>query len=756
MLFEDAADHRDPKTERLETDLCIVGGGLAGTCAAITAARAGLQVVLVQDRPVLGGNASSEVRLWVLGATVHMMNNNRWSREGGVVDEFLVENLYRNHDGNPVLVDPVLLEMVADAPNLTLLLNTSVFECAKADGDADRIAGVRGFCAQNSTMYEVRAPLFCDASGDGILGFVSGAAFRMGAEPPEAFDEPFAPTGEFGRLLGHSIYFYTRDAGRPTTFIPPSFALKDVPEALPRIKQMNIRHHGCGLWWIEHGGRMDTVHDTEKIKWDLWRVVYGIWDHIKNSGEYPDAETQTLEWVGMIPGKRESRRFEGDYMLRQADVIERRWHDDDVAHGGWSIDLHPADGVFATHGASRHLYPKGIYPIPYRCYYSRNIANLFLAGRIISATHVAFGSTRVMATCALGGQAVAMAAALCREHACDPRGVNEPTLMAELHRRLQRSGQHIIGRPLDDPDDLARHATISASSELSLDEFPADGPRIDLEAPFGQMLPVGLGPMSELTFQATTAEPTRIEVELRTTSDVYHHSPDVVLGRRSVDLPAANDQPIVVDFGDVEIDQPRYVWLTIHGGKSVEVRLSERRLTGVVSTRYVNDQDFTDVGGEAFPVFRIDRRPAGQNLALALDPPLERFAAASVANGYQRPTNQPNAWVAGFDDDRPTLRLNWDQPVTIRRVELAFDTDFDHAMETVLRGHPENEIPFCVRRYRLLDADGRLLHERTDNHQTRNTVALADAVTTDTLLIEVLESCGPCPASVFEVRCYDR
>lgn len=756
MLFEDATHHRDPKTDRLEADLCIVGGGLAGTCAAITAARAGIRVVLMQDRPVLGGNASSEVRLWVLGATVHMMSNNRWSREGGVVDEFLVENLYRNHDGNPVLVDPVLLEMVTDEPNLTLLLNTSVFDCTKVDGDADRIASVRGFCAQNSTMYEVHAPLFCDASGDGILGFVSGAAFRMGAEPPEEFDEPFAPTGEFGYLLGHSIYFYTRDTGRPTTFIPPSFALKDVPDAVPRIKQMNIRHHGCGLWWIEHGGRMDTVHDTEKIKWDLWRVVYGIWDHIKNSGEYPDAETQTLEWVGMIPGKRESRRFEGDYILRQADVVGRRWHDDDVAHGGWSIDLHPADGVFATHGASRHLYTKGIYPIPYRCYYSRNIANLFLAGRIISATHVAFGSTRVMATCALGGQAVGMAAAVCRDHACDPRDVTEPDRMTDLQRRLQRVGQHLIGRPLDDPDDLARRATITATSALALAELPANGPRINLEAPFGQMLPVGPGPMATTTFHVTSDRATTIEVELRTTSDVHHHAPDVLLGRRSVQIAAAVDQPVTVDFSDIAIDQPRYVWLTIRGGKSVELRLSERRLTGVVSTRHVNDHDFTNVGGEAFPVFQITRRPDGQNLAMILDPPLDRFAAASVINGYQRPTNQPNAWVASFDDDRPTLRVAWDAPVTIGRIELAFDTDFDHAMETVLRGHPENEIPFCVRHYRLLDGTGRVLHERTDNHQTRNTITLDQPLTTDTLSIEVLASCGPCPAAIFELRCYNR
>ncbi len=156
---------------------------------------------------------------------------------------------------------------------------------------------------------------------------------------------------------------------------------------------------------------------------------YGVWNYIKNSGKFPEAENLTLEWVGHIPGKRESRRFEGDHMLRQQDVVERRLHDDAVAFGGWSIDLHPAEGVFAEIAGSHHLHSEEVYQIRYRCYYSRNIENLFLAGRITSSTHVAFGSTRVMATCALGAQAVAHAAALCIEHGEKPRDILKPERM---------------------------------------------------------------------------------------------------------------------------------------------------------------------------------------------------------------------------------------------------------------------------------------------------------------------------------------
>ncbi|MEZ4717683.1 MAG: FAD-dependent oxidoreductase [Caldilineaceae bacterium] len=391
MQREPAAASRQLRTITHECDLTVIGGGLAGVCCAITAARAGISVTLIQDRPVLGGNASSEVRLWVLGATSHMGNNNRWAREGGVVDELLVENMFRNKEGNPLIFDTILLEKVTQEPNITLLLNTAVYEVEKAG--ADTIAAVSAFCSQNSTKYVVRAPLFCDASGDGVVAFLAGAAFRMGAESQDEFGEKFAPDAAYGELLGHSIYFYSKDVGRPVRFVPPSFALDDITK-VPRYRHFNTATVGCRLWWIEYGGRLDTVHETETIKWELWKVVYGVWNYIKNSGEFPDAANLTLEWVGHIPGKRESRRFEGPYMLTQQDIVEQRHFDDAVSFGGWSIDLHPADGVYSPRPGCDQWHAKGIYQIPYRCLYSKNIRNLFLAGRIVSVSHVAFGSTR--------------------------------------------------------------------------------------------------------------------------------------------------------------------------------------------------------------------------------------------------------------------------------------------------------------------------------------------------------------------------
>ena len=419
----------------------------------------------MQDRPVLGGNASSEVRLWILGATSHMGNNNRWAREGGVIDEILLENLYRNREGNTLIFDIILLEKVGRETNITLLLNTAVYQIEKSDSNT--ISSIKAFCSQNSTEYLIIGKQYCDASGDGIVAFQAGASFRMGAETREEFGEKFAPDKSYGELLGHSMYFYSKRVDKPVRYIAPDFALKDIKE-IPRYKVFNQKDHGCWLWWIEYGGRLDTVHDTEEIKWELWKVVYGVWDYIKNSGEFEGVDNLTLEWVSTIPGKRESRRFDGHYMLKQQDIIDQTEFDDAVAFGGWSIDLHPADGIYSSLSGCNQWHSKGVYQIPYRCYISHDIQNLFYAGRIISATHVAFGSTRVMATNALGGQVVGMAAAICLENDMKPIDLWEKGHIKTLQNRLNQTGQTIPGIPIDKGDDLAKDANIIPSSTCKI------------------------------------------------------------------------------------------------------------------------------------------------------------------------------------------------------------------------------------------------------------------------------------------------
>ena len=779
MIIEPPTSARTLRTVSHSCDLAVIGGGLSGVCCAITAARAGIKVVLVQDRPVLGGNASSEVRLWILGATSHMGNNNRWAREGGVIDEILVENMHRNPEGNPLIVDTIMLELVLNEPNITLLLNTAVHDLEKSDADA--IKSVRAFCSQNSTCYEISAPLFCDASGDGIVGFLAGAAFRIGAESRDEFGEKFAPPIASTELLGHSMYFYSKDTGRPVKFTAPSFALSDITQ-IPRWRDFKANEFGCRLWWIEWGGSIDTIHDSEHIKMELWKVSYGVWNHIKNSGQFPEAETLTLEWVGTVPGKRESRRFEGDMILTQQDIVEQRLHPDAVSFGGWAIDLHPVDGVYSSQSGCTQWHAKGVYQIPWRTMYSRNIPNLMLAGRIISASHVAFGSSRVMATCGHGGQAVAIAAALCLRDGIQPRDLLDTARMREFQRSLLRTGQYIPGVSLDDPADLARTAKISASSELALSELTACGETLPLAESWAMMLPVSPGPMPVMSFTLDVTTPTTLRAELRISDKTDNHTPEFVLKSLDIPLSSGQQQTVALDFA-THIDETRFAFVCLIKNEDISVHLSDQRLTGVLALCQAGNKAVAksntqsppaDIGIDTFEFWTPKRRPAGKNLAFKCEPAIQAFSPENLINGYSRPTRATNAWAADFSHEQPVVRLAWDSPQTISTIEIDFDTDFDHPMESVLMGHPERDMPFCVSDIKInastLDHSAgattpssatTVTHKATQtiaeiigNHQTRRVITLDEPIVTDTLELHLLVPSTTSPAALFAVRCF--
>ncbi len=757
MIISEPTLNRELKKIQLEADLPVVGGGLAGTCAAITAAREGVKVVLIQDRPVLGGNASSEVRLWALGATSHQGNNNRWAREGGVIDEIAVENTWRNREGNPLCFDALLLEKVKAEPNITLLLNTAVAGLDK-DGP-NRIKTVHAFCSQNSTLYDVSSALFCDASGDGIVGHLSGAAYRVGAEGADEFDEKFAPSESYGELLGHTIYFYAKDTGAPVKYVAPEFALKDIHQ-IPRHDQIQVKQYGCALWWLEYGGRMDTVHDTEEIKWELWKVAHGVWDYIKNSGKFPDAENQTLEWIGTIPGKRESRRMEGDYMISQSDIVEQKRFDDAVSFGGWAIDLHPADGVYSAESGCHQYHSKGVYQIPYRTMYSRNIENMFTAGRLISASHVAFGSTRVMMTCAHNAQAVGMAAAMCREEGLCPRDLTETSRMQRLQRRLLRSGQFIPHLSLpEDSGNLAHSATITASSEALLQGFAPSGAFASMDCARALLFPAKAGPVPELRFTFSAERDQSLEVQLRRSSRRGNFTPDEILESVQVPVGAGERVAVPVAFSR-RLDEDEYVFVCIQACPGLRIALSDAYHTGVMAlvhaanTKVAKGAVQIPQEGSGFDRFEFwlpERRPDGKLPALQINPPIPAFGLEQLSTDYARPFIQSNAWVADPQDSVPSLSLRWNAPQSIQKVVLYFDVDYDHAMETVQWHHPEDVMPFCVKHFRLSDASGRVLAEETSNHQGRVELKFDETVETDALRLECLSTHGA-PAALFSIQ----
>ena len=749
---------RDLVLQQLAADLVVVGGGLSGVCCAITAARQGVRVLLVQDRPVLGGNASSEVRLWVLGATSHMGNNNRWAREGGVIDEILVENMWRNPEGNAILFDALLLEFVDREPNIALLLNTAVHELTTLP--SGNIESATAFCSQNQTRYILSAPLFVDASGDGILGFLAGAEFRIGAEARSEHDEALAPAKPLQELLGHSLYFYSRDTGQPVRYVPPAFALTDITK-IPRFRELRVSDSGCRLWWLEYGGNLDTIHQTEEIKWELWRIAYGVWNYIKNSGEFPSAENLTLEWMGTIPGKRESRRFLGDTILTQQDIVEQRMHPDAVSFGGWAIDLHPSDGVYSDKPGCTQWHSKGVYQIPFRTMYSRNVSNLFLTGRLISATHIAFGSTRVMATCAHNGQAVGMAAHLCLQHNEFPRDLLSTSRMHELQQLLLRSGQHIPGLRADDPSDLARHAIITATSSLRLTNLESSSEHAHSHIPHALLFPTLPGPLPHITLCADVLQPTVLRAELWASARPGNTAPDILLGKLAVDLPAGIGRSIPLDF-ELSIDTPQHLMLVIPPVPHAALRLSRKQIPGLLTlsqkmngavAKSAVQSPPAGSGIDTFPFWLPDRRPAARNLAVAFHPPLEAFEPSSVTNGFARPWCGANAWVPAPDDSEPSLFLHWSELQSLHSIQLTLDTDFDHPMESVLMTHPETVMPGCIRAFRISTAEGATLFEVSDNHQTRCEFILDAPISTTGLSIQILEQ-GPAPPAIFEVRCY--
>ena len=759
MITEQSAVRREIATREIQSDLLVAGGGLSGVCAALAAARKGLRVVLVQDRPVLGGNASSEVRLWILGATSHMGNNNRWAREGGIMDELLVENMFRNPEGNPLIFDTILLEKIKEENQITLLLNTAVFDVEKKSEDA--IKSIKAFCSQNQTMYHLSASLFVDASGDGILGFLSGAAFRMGAESFEEFGEKFAPSKEYGELLGHSLYFYSKDMGKPVNYVAPSFALKDITK-IPRFKSFNAKEFGCRLWWVEYGGRLDTIAETETIKWELWKVIYGVWDYIKNSGNFPEAANLTLEWVGTIPGKRESRRFEGDYMMIQQDIVEQRKHHDAVAFGGWSIDLHPADGVFSEKPGCNQWHSKGIYQIPYRSLYSRNISNLLLAGRIISASHVAFGSTRVMATSGLIGQVVGTAASMALSYECVPKDLGADNRIKELQQCLINGGVYIPGIK-NLTKSLSDSATISASSHLRFKSFASSDDLKPLAVSVAQMIPLSAGNIPSCKISCTAAENTSLEIQLRVSVDRNNYTPEVVLEKKQIPL-TEGLQEVEIKF-DTLMPYEGYAYLAFLKNEKVSLPYSDQRLSGVLTvfnninpavSNWGKQDPQEDIGVDAFEFWCPMRRPGGQNISLQMEWHEDVFHVANIVNGIDRPTTAPNAWVADWHDENPCIELFWTDAVYLNEIEICFDTDFDHPMESVLMGHPENVMPFCVRKFSVYDDQQNLVWEVNDNHQTIRKIRFPEVIATQKLSFHFEHPSSTVPAAVFAIRCFNK
>lgn len=686
------------KIRRIESDLTVAGAGIAGICAAVAAAREGLRVVLVNDRSVLGGNASSEIGIPMNGASHQGLNASIYAREGGLSEEIRLRMEAYNRGGGYdclALLDAVYFDMIYEEKNITLLLNTGIFSCDVENGKICRCLARH---AVSNVVFELVSPMYIDATGNGVLAFEAGAHYTKGREGKGDFHERKAPDEADSCTMGNTFYFETIDCGRKVTFTPPAFA-RNVKN-MDFIKNINRPGYYRGLsvkgahWSFEYGGQMDIIYDSEDIDLELRRLVYGIWDYIKNSGKYPEAENYALKRVYAKSGARESRRFLGDYVLTQNDIEEKRSFEDAVCVGGWPMDVHAPGGIYDPAPATDFIPVTGMYQIPFRCLYSRDIDNLMFAGRDVSVSHIALGSTRVMATCGCMGQAVGTAAACCKELQTTPRKLASDHCRM-LQDRLVRADQTILGYV--DSGRLTDCFTASADSEKRFE---------NTEIFLRRRLDMNLG----LALMMETDRLESISVWLRNTTDVDQILGYVILegDHRETFLPERRTQrrdcTVPAGFSgwmslrtDAQTGRDGKIYLVLEVNEALEVGMCRESLTGAVTLRLFPEGNCGTCNHDSVPLvpetgyrYLDHRYNREENIAFCgLIPEQRLYSAEKVLSPHGRPYGQPNVWIGekGFP---AVLTLTAKQQVKAGHLAFTFDTD--------LTKEPLDGLPDCLAR----------------------------------------------------------
>lgn len=724
----------------IKADLVIAGGGVAGVNAAVAAAREGLKTVLVQNRPVLGGPSSSECGdgngNFVNGASEYV---NRNARECGIMEELKNENVYLYNNGWRNHWSLLLRDFVEREPNAKLILNAEIFEVKT---EKNRITEVIARGIGSELFYHLKAPFFIDASGDGVLGFNSDAEFRMGREGKDEFGERLAPEKADAKTMGNSIAFRAVDVGHPVPFKAPSWAYKiNSDDDLPYRLHTNPK---SGYWWLEHGGEMDTIADTEEIYDTLKKVLFGMWDHVKNGGDH-GAENYAISWVAPVCGKRESRRIIGDVILTEHDVLNHTDFEDSVAYGGWPIDIHPPEGVFSKGhpGSTPPFFFPGTYTIPFRSLYSKNIENLLTAGRDISVSHVALGSMRVMATCGLCGQAAGTAASLLKKYNCTPRELAAKHVV-ELRSLLQKNDLTIPEKPFVIEGDITKSAKISASSSMPLvmqkitgasplvakpkDPAiydPCDTPPEDRR--IGQSFIMSGDVINSVRMKFNNKSGKNVEVTARLRREFF--GDDIAVS--SCMIAPGNEIEGLFEFGR-KVSPGRYA-VILDAMPDVDACTSSRYLPGIERKL---DGGYNNL----------------DNLVFEVEPAQFPYIAENVTNDFGRPSeNCANMWISDPASGLPqTLALSWTKPVKFSKVDLIFDTNLDKCSHTVIP-------PECIKDYRIEAWNGNdrtLTHQAEGNYRRfrRHTFQPLEATR---LVLTISETNGDESARLISVRIWE-
>ncbi|MCM8809113.1 MAG: FAD-dependent oxidoreductase [Candidatus Omnitrophica bacterium] len=649
-------------------ELVVCGGGIAGVCSAIAGKRLGLSACIIQDRPVFGGNASSEIRVNIGGACA----TNSWARETGIINEIFLEERKRNYEyhrttWNNGILDIVLYEFLRNE-GVEIYLNTSVRKAIMKS--KEEIEGV--YCVQlgNEKEFIIYGDYFIDATGDGVVGFSSGAEFRIGRESKYEFGEELAPEKEDMGIMGNSLLFHVKDIGKPVKFEPPEWAIKFEKDDI--TLKTRAHNYQPGYWWIEIGWPFDTIYDNEEIKDKLLSYILGVWDHIKNAEEHGFAN-YIIDWIGMVPGKRESRRFIGDYILNENDIKKRKKFKDSIAYGGWFIDLHTPGGILAkdqppepTHQIEREKRLEEqdkrfvyVYQIPYRCIYSKNIKNLFFAGRNISVSHVALGTTRLMGTCALIGQAAGTAVYLCKKYNCSPREIYEKGYYKELQQILLREGCFIPEVKNQDKGDLCLNSKVYSSSTSSLKFEKFDG-EIKLDIPIGQKVPLE-GKIEKIKFKCKVEKETNLKFHLRNSYDLWDFNSEEDILLREMNL-KKSDEEIIVDI-NYEFKRGIY-WFYFDSNPNIYLKTTSESLPGLSLISKPREK------------WRFISWSKRFNLYFEIELEIYPFGSENIVNGVSRPEKWTNVWIS--DKSFPQyLEIEFEKEREFNFIQFIFDSELD-------------------------------------------------------------------------------
>ena len=788
------------ESREAQYELVVCGGGIPGVCAAVTAARRGVKVALIENRPILGGNGSSLALVPPHGAASFW--HNRMAREGGILEEVMIEYAARSPlADNRRIFDMILHEWCTREASLDLYMNTRVDSVKASNG---RIRSIRTTQHSTETIFELEAPLFVDATGDAFVAEAAGAEFRVGREGRDEFGEHLAPETGDAKTLPCALYLIAHRRDHPMPFKAPDWIAKrqgcesfphrpHVVDKFAMGKRLNEEGSAIQLfWWCSLGGERDIIKESESIQADLEAEAFGVWDHMKNhcTQETRDAlANYEAVWWSPFPLRRESRRVVGDTMLIGSDVFEAKLFEDRVAHGGWPVDVHPPEGLRSNDPPCDQTFLNEMYSVPFSIMYSRNVDNLMLAGRCISVSHVAMGSIRVMNSLGAAAQAVGMAASICVKKGIDPREVREKHML-ELQQGLLKDDVYIIRLPNADPDDLALKATVSTSSELGLQVAEPDG-FLELKYDMAQQLPVSQGKVDTVSvrLKSELGEAVIVKARILTSGKLARFDNQEAIGEADLVVAPGEEKWYDVEIGQ-EFKEDTLLWIRLDRTPGVSwgytnkeafnsrfavrfegelkpkpshglARIAPQKDDWIAINHHGRLPEELHLWIEDTVGLKYDRKVRA-TFCCRISPAPKPYGGANVVNGISRAEDWPNIWISAPREEIPqNIALSWETPQTISEVLLTFDTDlcapdrcFGWPREAFRFPFP---VPECVKDYRILAKRGEEWMELLSiegNYHRRRIHQLDTPIQTAKLKIEILETHGAESARIYEVRVY--